>query len=145
MRHEEIINFLTKLNSIFPMENKRVDTVFETYTDILLEKCLEKEYDLKKLLSKIVQTYRYTTFPSAKFILECLPYAEIVRCTESIANEGALVVLKLPNSLIYTFTVTDFGKSVKELKADYMKRFGDCEIKMYPKGSVLIGNTVIEP
>lgn len=145
MRHEEIINFLTKLNSIFPMENKRVDTVFETYTDVLLEKCHAKEYDLKKLLSLIVQDAKYMTFPSLKTILGFLPTAEIVHYSKPVANADSLIVLTLPSGFMYSFLVGAEGKTFKELKSDCMRRFGECEIKMYPKGSVLIGNTVIEP
>ena len=142
---QEIVDFLKKLNSIFPIEGKRVEAVFDTYTDILLERCLKKEYDAKKLLSRIAQEHKYSYFPTVKLILEQLPYAEIVHYWDAPPNEGALIVLTLTNGVIYAFTVTDFGKTVQELKADYRKKYGECEIKMYPKGSVLIGNTVIEP
>lgn len=142
---QEIADFLHKLNSIFPIEGKRVDAVFDTYTDILLEKCLKKEYDAKKLLSRIAQEHKYSYFPTVKLILEQLPYAEIVHYGDIPPNEGALIVLTLTNGVIYAFTVTNSGKTMQELKADARRRFGECEIKMYPKGSVLIGNTVIEP
>ena len=142
---EQIKDFLVKLNSIFPLECKRIEPVFETYTDIILGRCLNKEYDFKKLLSLIAQNYKYTTFPNARFILEQLPYAEIVHYEAPVANKDFLIVLKLPKGVVYCFTVADTGRSVKELKADYMKKYGDCEIKMYPKGTLLVGNEIIEP
>lgn len=143
---DKIKDFLVKLNYLFPLEGKRIETVFETYTDILLEHCLRKEYDFKKLLSRSVQEWKLTRYPTVKFIIEQLPYAEVVRYYSPAPDEGSLIVLKLPNGFAYTFTATNYAKSLKELMADCTKRYGECEIKIYPKGTIMIGNKkIIEP
>lgn len=141
---EQIKAFLTKLNLLFPLEGKRIEPVLETYTDILLEKCLKTEYDFKKLTSYIVQNYKYQSFPTAKYILDCLPMAEI-RHFESVTNEGDVIIVTLPSGMMYSFTVTGYGKELRDIKNKLQFHYGKCEINRYPKGTVLIGDRVIEP
>lgn len=141
---DEIKAFLLKLSYLFPLDGKRLEPVFETYTDILLEKFLKKEYDLKKLTSYIAQNYKFQSFPPVKFILECLPMAEIHHFNNT-ANEGEVIIITLPNGIMYSFTVTGFGKDLNLIRYNLRESYGDCDIKRYPKGTVLVGTTVIEP
>lgn len=135
---DKIKEFLLRLNYLFPIEGKRFEPVCETYTDILLEKCLKREYDLKKLTSIIAQEWKLTKFPPVKFIIEQLPYAEVHHYSDIPANNGGLLVLTLPNGYTYKFTISSFGKPLEEVKKIYKKRYGECEIKFYPEGTTII-------
>ena len=139
---DRIKDFLVRLNSLFPIEGSRFEPVCETYTDILLEKCLKKEYDFKKLLSRIAQEWKFTKFPTAKFILECLPYSEVVHYSDIPVNKGGLLVLTLPCGYTYEFTISAFGQPLDEVKKTCQKRYGDCELKFYPEGTVIIGEQI---
>lgn len=141
---KQIKDFLMHLTYLFPLEGKRLEPVLETYSDILLEKFLKKEYDLKKLTSYIVQNYKFRTFPTAEFILECLPMAEIHK-VNNVVNEGEVIIMKLPNGMMYSFTVTGYGKHLTEIEGRLKGQYGECVVTRHPKGTTLIGTRIFEP
>jgi hypothetical protein len=62
------------------------------------------------------------------------------------ANEGALVVITLPNGVRYDFTVSGIGRPIENIKEEIKNKYGKYpEIKTYPKGTVIIGDKVFTP
>lgn len=65
---------------------------------------------------------------------------------EYCENEvGRLVVATLPDGRLYSFEITKFGDTFEEIKKKMVHKYGNVQIKTYPKGSVLIGEKVFMP
>lgn len=60
-------------------------------------------------------------------------------------DTGCLVVVTLPNGTMYPFEITSFGDSLETIKKTIVSKYGNVQIRIYPKGSVLIGKKVILP
>ena len=146
---------LEELLRFYPIANRKDEDIAQdlvTYRELILGEVYSsnEQYDWQECLRYIQKHRTYKNFPAIPDILEAMPHAIIKKETPFIVedkdiNEDKLLTVTLPSGFIYSFTFKTNGKSLKELKADARRRFGECEIKMYPKGSVLIGKEVITP
>ena len=141
--------FVKELALFFPLsgteeiKNKIFDSYVENLEGIMLtNKC---EYDWKKVLQKIQCTYTYSKFPPLADIIKVLPECKVIKPYQPCTNEGSLVVITLSNGKIYPFTINGNGKPLDYYKEDIEKKYGTCDIKFYPKGSILIGTKVMIP
>jgi hypothetical protein len=143
-----LFEFLRKLEAFYPLNEsqEKVDNRLSSYVDILEGEIVKrgKKYDYSKVLKHIQMNYRYKTFPSLPDLLDFLNIGE-VRESINCKDEGCLVVIRLPESKVYAFEVAPFCRDLEDLKKDAASRFGNSKIEIYPKGSVLIGDTVITP
>ena len=65
---------------------------------------------------------------------------------EYCENEiGRLVIATLPDGRMYSFEITTFGETLENIKKKMVHKYGNVQIKTYPKGTVLIGNKVFMP
>ena len=121
--------------------------LFSSYVENLEGICISNkcEYDWKKVLQAIQRTYTYQKFPPLADIIKCLPEGKIFKPYRECADEGTLIVITLPTGVIYSFAVSGIGRSFNVIKEEITEKYGDCDIKQYPKGSVLIGKQVILP
>ena len=142
-----IFEFLQELECFFPL-NETEETVRKRivfYTEILEGEVKKtgKSYDYRQITRWFLKHYKYKTFPGLANIIEALTYGEVK--TQSCKDEGALLIITLTSGLKYGFTVSPIGKSINELKADIMRKFGNCSFKFYPKGTVIIGDKIFLP
>lgn len=142
---KDLENFLIDLSEIFPIEkNKNIEKVINEYTDYLLQFCLNKQIDFKKVKFAIYDKNKFNKFPDLTTLKECLQVGEITQY-QQCKHEGALLVVTLPNGYKYEFTVSAIGKSIKEMKKSLKRRYGDCTIQFHPKGTVIIGDKIFQP
>lgn len=131
--------FLHKLFALYPPEDKTEERM-RYYAEILTS---NKKYDYEKLMRIVGREWKNKYLPSTAWLVEkreqCKPENSIP------ANEGELVVMRLPNGRIYSFTVTGFGRTLNDIRSKCSSIYGGCKVEIYPKGSVLVGTTVIEP
>lgn len=139
-----LFEFLRKLEAFYPLNEsqEKVDNRLSSYVDILEGEIVKrgKRYDYSKVLKHIQMNYRYKQFPSLPDILDFLNTGEI-RESLSCKDEGGLVVIRAENH-IYGFEIAPFGRTLEDIKTDASKRFNNAKVEIYPKGSVLIGDTV---
>lgn len=147
-------DMLTELLRFYPILNRKKEDIARdmvTYRELILRAVYDtnKKYDWDKCLKHIQSTRTQRTFPAIADIIAALPYSvkyeNLYQEKHIDPKEGALLVITLVSGLKYAFTFSGWEKSVSELKKHCKERFGDCEIKLYPKGTVLIGNEVVEP
>lgn len=143
-----LFEFMRSLEAFYPLNESedKVNRRLSSYVDILEGEIVKsgKKYDYEKILKHIQMNYRYKTFPSLPDILDFMEQGvikEIVNCQD----EGCLVVMKVAENNIYAFEVSPYGRKFEDIKKDAIARFGNVQITTYPKGSVLIGDTVITP
>lgn len=144
----KLFEFLRDLEAFYPLNEseEKVNKRLSSYVDILEGEIIKsgKAYDYEKVLKHIQMNYRYKQFPSLPDILDFIKVGEIEEVTKC-EGEGSLVVVTLPNGYIYPFEVSGIGKPIEYYKDDITRKYGKCDIKVYPKGSVLIGREVITP
>lgn len=140
---------LEELLRFYPIKDRSKNDIAQdmvTYRELILEYVYSsnERYDWEKCL-KYIQTHRiYKTFPSIPDILEALPYSLQQKKVQKCVDEGSLLVVTLPSGYTYEFTVSGIGRSIEDIKADIKRKFGQCEYKFYPKGTVIIGSKVFE-
>jgi hypothetical protein len=83
-------------------------------------------------------------FPEPRVLYNYLAQCEIKHYDIS-KDEGSLVLITLPTGIQYNFTVSGIGRSLGTIKQEIVDKYGDCKIEMFPKGTVIIGNQIIEP
>lgn len=142
----QIWEFVRELAFFYPLSgtDEHKNKIFDSYVENLegiaiTNKC---EYDWKKALQTIQRTYTYSKFPPLADIIKVLPQCKIIKPYQECRGEGSLIVITLPTGLMQSFTVSGVGKSIDSFKEDIKQRYGTCDIKTYPKGSVLIGKEV---
>lgn len=139
---------LEELLRFYPINNRKEDDIAQdlvTYRELILEQVHKsnEEYDWTKCL-KYIQTHRvYKTFPSIPDILEALPHSFVDKKYQPSPNEGALLVVTLPNGYQYKFTVSGRGKTFKQIENDIKRKFGECTFKFYPKGTIIIDDKIL--
>jgi hypothetical protein len=145
-------DMLSELLRFYPITNRKDEDIAKdmiTYHECILENVYKsnQKYDWEKCLKYILTHRIYKTFPSIPEILEALPYSlkKEKAKSESCADEGFLLVVTLPNGYTYHFTVSSTGKPMSEVKSGLEKKFGQCSYKIYPKGTLIIGEQRWEP
>lgn len=141
---KQLEDFLIDLSEVYPIsESRNFDKIIGQYCDYLLQFCINKEIDFKKVRNKIFDTYKFKGFPDMPLIRDCLKAGEISKYI-NCKDEGCLVVIRAENN-IYSIEVAPFGRPIEDIKADAGKRFSNSKVEIYPRGSVLIGDKVITP
>lgn len=145
----QIWEFVKELAFFFPLTgtDEHKNRIFDSYVEnlegiALSNKC---EYDWDKVLKAIQRTYAFSRFPSLAEIIKCLPEGRIYKRYEECEGEGSLVVITLPDGRKYNFTVSGIGRPLSTIKDEILKKYGGCEVKTYPKSTVMIGNKIFEP
>lgn len=142
---QKIGDFLIDIAQTYPIRSGlNAEQVIEDARTYLIGKCFKKELDFNKAKNLLFDEYKLKTFPLPKEILGFMLRAEIKNYHEC-ENEGALIVITLPNGLKYDFTVSGIGRHIETIKEEILKKYSDCDIKTYPKGTVRIGNKFILP
>lgn len=139
---KQLEDFLIDISEIYPISAKlNYEKVIEQYADYLLEFCINKQIDYKKAKHHIFDNYHYRNFPDMQTFKESLFVAEVTQY-QQCKNEGALLVVTLPNGYQYRFTVSAIGNNQETIKKDVEKRFGNCNWQLYSKGTVIIDEKV---
>lgn len=145
----QIWEFVRELAFFFPLNgtDEAKNKIFDSYVEnlegiILTNKC---EYDWKKVLQAIQQTYTYTKFPPLADIIKCLPEGKIEKVYNPCKNEGSLVVITLPNGYPYVFTIHGNSRPYNEIVDEIKFKYGSCKVETYPPGTVMIGKTIVTP
>lgn len=143
-----LFEFLRELEAFYPLNEaqEKVNKRLSSYVDILEGEIIKrgKKYNYEKVLKYIQMNYRYKQFPSLPNIMDFLNIGE-TRDVVNVKDEGCLVVMKIPQGRVYSFEIASFCKSIDEIKREASAKFGNAQISIYPKGSVLIGDKVITP
>ena len=142
---DNIGQFLADISQTYPV-TRGVDEekVIENARVYLVGKFYNKEIDFQKAKNLIFDNYDKRTFPEPKVLYGYLSQCE-VKNYHSTADDGNLVVITLPNNMMYAFEITSFGHTIDEIKSSIIKKYGNVQVKIYPKGSVLIGRKVFTP
>lgn len=145
----KIWEFLEELAFFYPpnLKDEEKKRLYSSYVEnlegiVISNKC---EYDWKNVLQAIQRTYTYSKFPPLADIIKVLPECKKAKPYQECADEGTLIVITLPTGVRYDFTVTSIGRTLSSIKEEIKDKYGDCEVQTYPKGTVIIGNTVILP
>ena len=137
----QIWEFVRELAFFFPLSGteEHKNKIFDSYVENLEGICITNkcEYDWKKVLQTIQRTYTYSKFPPLADIIKCLPKGRIYKPYKECVDEGSLIVITLPDGRIYNFTVSGIGRPLSTIKDEILKKHGPCEVKTYPKGSVM--------
>lgn len=145
----KIWDFLGELALFYPLkkEGEAREKLFSYYVENLEGICITKkeEYDWRKILMAIQRGYKKRDYPLLADIINFLPEGKIEKQYQACRGEGSLIVITLPTGQKYSFTVCGYGRSKDAIVEEIRTKYGACDISTYPKGSVLIGNTVVEP
>lgn len=144
-----IWDFLRELEFFYKYTGNDNDKnrLFSSYVENLEGICIANkcEYDWKKVLQAIQKTYTYSKFPPLADIIKCLPEGKIYKTYTPCKDEGSLIVLTLPDERKYYFTASAIGRALDKVKEEITLKYGDCHVEMYPKGTVVIGNSIVLP
>ena len=141
---KQLEDFLIDLTEFYPISDKRdFNKIISQSVDYLLQFCINKEIDFKKVRNIIFDTYKFKGFPDLPLIRDCLKAGEIQKYT-NCKDEGCLVVIRAEKH-IYSFEIAPLGRSLEDIKKNASAMFENAKIEIYPKGSVLIGDTVVTP
>lgn len=146
----DLKEMLFELSEFYPIKGKdeKEDKkkIINRYHDLIKGYILNKDYNWDKVLTNIQINRKYSTFPTVHDIIENLPQFEKKKEYIADKDEGAVLVVELPSGYKYQFEVSNVAKkNFSQLKAELHRRFGDFKLKKYPKGTVIIGDTVFEP
>lgn len=139
---QKLGEFLYELSQTYPMRGGNPDVVLEDTRTYLVGYLYNKDIDFVQAKKLIFDNYESKTFPTPKVILGYLNQCEIKKY-EHCADEGGLVVMTLPNGAMYSFIISGFGRSIESIKKKVIDKYGNVDIQIYPKGSILIGKTVV--
>ena len=141
---QKLGEFLFDISQTYPVSRGvNAEKVLEDARTYLIGKLFRKEIDYEKAKTLFFDNYDKRTFPEPKVLYEYLNQCEI-RNYQTSSRDGELVVFRLPEGKVYSFTVSGIGKPLGFYKSDIERRFGKCKMETYPKGSVLIGTEVFE-
>lgn len=142
---KQLEDFLINITDFYPISsNKNFDNVIAQSLDYLLQFCCGKEIDFKKARNYVFENYKFKGFPDLAILKESLLNAEIIK-QKYCKDEGGLVVVTFPTGKIFTFEISPLGKPLEEIKKQVIAKYGNVQIKTYPKGTVMIGNTIVLP
>lgn len=143
--NEKIGRFLLDIAQTYPIRSSlNAEQVIEDARTYLIGKCFKKEFDFDKAKNLLFDEYKLKTFPLPKEILGFMLRAEIKNYHEC-ENEGAFVVITLPNGISYDITISAIGRSLDTIKDEIKNTYGACDVKTYPKGTVRIGKKIFTP
>lgn len=139
-------DFLVDISQTFPIrQGLNADKVIENARTYLVGKLYNKDIDYQKAKTLIFDDYdKKNGFPEPKVFYHYLSQC-IIKHYDDCVDEGSLIAITLPNGRIYDFTVCGFGKPIDLIKDEINKKFGNCTVRKYPKGTVRIGNDFILP
>lgn len=144
-----IWEFLSELEFFYKYSGSDNDKnrLFSSYVENLEGICITNrcEYDWKKVLQAIQKTYTYSKFPPLADIIKCLPEGKIYKTYTPCKDDGSLLVVTLPDGRFYDFTICSIGKSLDSIKNEIIEKYGDCNIELYPVGTVRIGKKIFLP
>ena len=142
---DNIGQFLADISQTYPV-TRGVDEekAIENARVYLVGKLYKKEIDFEKAKTLLFDNYDKRIFPEPKVLYGYLSQCE-VKNYHTTADDGSLVVMTLPNGRIYSFELTSFGHTIEEIKGALIKKYGNVQVRTYPKGSVLIGRDVVTP
>lgn len=142
---KQLEDFLINITDFYPISsNKNYNNVIAQSVDYLMEFCCGKEIDFKKARNYIFDNYKFKGFPDLALLKESLLNSEVIKF-KHCEDEGGLVVVTLPTGKIFTFEISAFGKSLDDIKKQVVSNYGNVQIRTYPKGTVMIGTTIIQP
>ena len=143
---EKIGDFLMDISQTYPIrQGISAERVLEDARTYLIGKLYNKEIDFQKAKTLMFDTYeKKKGFPEPRVLYNYLAQCEIKHYDIS-KDEGSLVLITLPTGIQYNFTVSGIGGSLGTIKQEIVDKYGDCKIEMFPKGTVIIGNQIIEP
>lgn len=143
----DLHQFLVDTAQIFPVQATRdKNRLWDLASNYLWARIYKKEINYDKALSWLIDNLKKNSyFPDITTIAESLKYGEVKPICESCADEGSLLVVTLPNGYTYHFTVSSTGKPMSEVKSGLEQKFGQCTYKIYPKGTLIIGEQRWEP
>lgn len=131
--------FLFDISQTYPvLRGVNAEKVLEDARTYLVGKLYKKEIDFDRAKRLIFDNYDKRTFPEPKVLYGFLSQCEL-KNYHTTADDGSLVVITLPNKAIYSFEVTSFGRNLEDIKKEIIHKYGNVQVKTYPKGSVLIG------
>lgn len=141
---QKIIRFLTDLSATYRIADENFDRVINDTADYLMRNLPAYDIDFTKVKDAIFDKYRpkAKVFPEPYFIKDCLVYGKMC-ASESCKDEGCLVTVQIPNKPIYTFEIAGNGRNLDDIKKEIAKNYGNSKITIYPKNSVLIGDTLV--
>ena len=142
---KQLEDFLMDIAEFYPIPTtKSYDKVISLSVDYLIEYCEGKYFDFKKARHALFEKYKFKGFPDLATIKECLREGEI-QLEEHCKDEGGLAVVTIPNYGTYTFIISPAGRSVDEIKKQISFKYGnDYTMKIYPQGTVMIGDKIFE-
>lgn len=126
-----VYEFLEKLEKYYP--SKENDNTFRErvadYSNSICKYIREhkQQFDFDKVFAKILETYRFTSFPLLPVIFDAMPYGAIIRPFEAnlSGNEGE-VIKRVINGHEYEFTVVPNSwegiKTINELDREIARR-----------------------
>lgn len=141
---QKVSEFLFDIAQTYPVRGGNPDVVLEDTRTYLVGYLYNKDIDFVQAKKLIFDNYDSKTFPTPKVILSYLNQCEIKKY-EHCEDEGGLVVITLPNGITYDFTVSGIGRPLDDITNEIHEKYGKCDIKTYPKGTVRIGNTFVLP
>ena len=147
----EVSNFLIDLSCYFPFSSKADrDRTLEVYSEYLHNKIGSREFDFKKYLHWIVDNRRGEKerfFPQIDFLRDNLAKGLVQEKQEVSKQDGALLIVKLPDGRQYDFVIKSFGnRTIGGFKKQLREQYGEgFEMKLYPAGTVIIGDRVFLP
>lgn len=142
---QKISEFLFDISQTYPVSRGvNAEKVLEDARTYLIGKLYKKEIDFEKAKTLIFDNYDKRTFPEPKVLYGYLNQCEIKNYATT-EDEDCLVVVTLPTGVIYPFEVAPFGRSIGEIKSEIVSKYGNVQVRTYPKGSVLLGREVITP
>ena len=125
------VEFLQKLNTYYPSKEDNVtfnDRIKE-YSNSICKYIYEhkQKFDIDKVFSKILETYRYKTFPSLPEIFDAMPYGAILpTIEESLSGREGQTITRTLHGHVYEFTVVpnswDGIMTISELDRDIARR-----------------------
>lgn len=137
-----ISEFLYDISQTYPVSRGvNAEKVLEDARTYLVGKLYKKVIDFDRAKTLIFDNYDKKTFPEPKVLLGYLNQCELKNYTTT-GDDGSLVVMTLPNGVMYSFEIAPFGKSPEDLKKEITYKYGNVQVRTYPKGSVLIGKEV---
>lgn len=143
MQNLDKTGFLTKLFALYPPECNS-DDKFSFYSDVLSS---DEEYDYNELMRIVGREFKYKYTPSTSWLIEQRERCRIEKKieNETPVNEGEVIIMKLPSGMMYSFTVTGYGKHLTEIEGRLKGQYGECVVTRHPKGTTLIGTRIFEP
>lgn len=133
--------FIAQLFMLYPSKNPNVEAQIKFYDEVLEN---SNFYDYEAFLHFIGREYKYSHTPSTQWLME---YREQFRYKRQLGSTGELINITFEKNNFSIQAVPDGpGNISKEVLRKLQNLYGKItSIKRYPKGTVIIGNTVWLP